>query len=63
MLLPVHELLAVISRYTPLLPGDVVLTGTPAGTGDESSRYLADGDVIEVAVGTLPILRSTVAVA
>lgn len=34
MLLTIPELLAYISRYFTLLPGDVVLTGTPAGVGD-----------------------------
>jgi 2-keto-4-pentenoate hydratase/2-oxohepta-3-ene-1,7-dioic acid hydratase in catechol pathway len=60
MLLPVAELVALIARYTPLRPGDVVLTGTPAGTGDERGSYLEHGDVIEVAVGELPPLRSVV---
>ncbi|MBO0732617.1 MAG: fumarylacetoacetate hydrolase family protein, partial [Acidimicrobiaceae bacterium] len=60
MIVPVGELLALISRYTLLRPGDVVLTGTPAGTGDERGCYLAPGDVIEVTVGDLPALCSYV---
>jgi len=58
MLIPVGELLALLSRYVRLRPGDVVLTGTPAGTGDETKTYLAPGDVVEVRVGALPPLRS-----
>lgn len=61
MLLPVQDLLAYISRFTCLRPGDVVLSGTPAGTGDEQQRYLGGGDVVEVAVGDLPPLISQVA--
>jgi 2-keto-4-pentenoate hydratase/2-oxohepta-3-ene-1,7-dioic acid hydratase in catechol pathway len=38
----------------------VVLTGTPAGTGDETKTYLCDGDVVEVEVAGLPALRSLV---
>jgi 2-keto-4-pentenoate hydratase/2-oxohepta-3-ene-1,7-dioic acid hydratase in catechol pathway len=61
MLLPIAELIALVSRYAALAPGDVVLTGTPAGTGDEVARYLVDGDVVEVDVAGLPALVSTVA--
>jgi 2-keto-4-pentenoate hydratase/2-oxohepta-3-ene-1,7-dioic acid hydratase in catechol pathway len=60
MILPVGELLSYISRFSILRPGDVVLTGTPAGTGDETGTYLAGGDVVEVTIGDLPALRSEV---
>jgi 2-keto-4-pentenoate hydratase/2-oxohepta-3-ene-1,7-dioic acid hydratase in catechol pathway len=60
LITPVGELLALISRYVALRAGDVVLTGTPAGTGDETQTYLAAGDVVEVRVGDLPPLRSDV---
>ncbi len=33
MLTPIVELIAYISRYFSLVPGDVILTGTPAGVG------------------------------
>ncbi|MFI7025606.1 fumarylacetoacetate hydrolase family protein [Micromonospora sp. NPDC049900] len=52
----VPELLARISHYSVLEPGDVVLTGTPAGTGQDRSDFLRDGDVVEVSVtGVLPL--------
>ncbi|HVX22660.1 MAG TPA: fumarylacetoacetate hydrolase family protein [Acidimicrobiales bacterium] len=60
MILPVPDLLSLLSRYVVLRPGDVVLTGTPAGTGDETKTYLAPGDVVDVEVAGLPVLRSTV---
>ena len=60
MILPVGDLLALISHYTLLRPGDIVLTGTPAGTGDEIGCYLAPGDIVEVGIGDLPPLRSRV---
>jgi 2-keto-4-pentenoate hydratase/2-oxohepta-3-ene-1,7-dioic acid hydratase in catechol pathway len=33
MIFKIPELVAYISSYTTLLPGDVILTGTPAGAG------------------------------
>ncbi|HTX62250.1 MAG TPA: fumarylacetoacetate hydrolase family protein [Acidimicrobiales bacterium] len=63
MILAVGELLALLSHYVALCPGDVVLTGTPAGTGDETKTYLVSGDVVEVRLGDLPPLRSDVVAA
>lgn len=60
MLTPVTELVALLSRYVMLLPGDLVLTGTPAGTGDEAGSYLRAGDRVEVRAGDLPALVSDV---
>ena len=39
MMTPVESLLTYISQYFSLMPGDLVLTGTPAGVG-----ALAEGD-------------------
>ncbi len=55
MLFPLAELLAHISASMTLEPGDVVLTGTPAGVG-----LLADGDRLEVEVGGVGVLENTV---
>jgi 2-keto-4-pentenoate hydratase/2-oxohepta-3-ene-1,7-dioic acid hydratase in catechol pathway len=60
MIIDVGELLALFSRHVLLRPGDVILTGTPAGTGEESETYLGPGDVVEVSVADLPVLRSEV---
>lgn len=54
----VHSVPAVIayaSAAFTLLPGDVILTGTPAGVG-----RLADGDVVEIAAQGIGILRNPV---
>jgi 2,4-diketo-3-deoxy-L-fuconate hydrolase len=42
----VPELIEMLSRSTPLLPGDVLFTGTPAGVGmgRDPQRWLAPGD-------------------
>ncbi|WP_434740025.1 fumarylacetoacetate hydrolase family protein [Micromonospora sp. SH-82] len=54
----VPELLAWITRYVVLEPGDVVLTGTPAGTGQDRGCFLAPGDLVEVTVGGVLPLRT-----
>jgi 5-oxopent-3-ene-1,2,5-tricarboxylate decarboxylase / 2-hydroxyhepta-2,4-diene-1,7-dioate isomerase len=51
----IDYLLADLCRYITLLPGDVVLTGTPA-----NSRPMAVGDVVEVEVDGLGRLTNTV---
>lgn len=52
MVFDVAALLAWISAATTLEPGDVILTGTPAGAGGFRTppRFLRDGDVVEVGV-------------
>jgi 2,4-didehydro-3-deoxy-L-rhamnonate hydrolase len=44
----VPELIEQLSAVTPLLPGDVIFTGTPAGVGlgRDPQRWLAPGDVL-----------------
>ncbi len=51
----VGELVAFVSRIMTLLPGDVVLTGTPQGVGP-----VQPGDVIEVEIEGIGILRNPV---
>ena len=48
MIFGVPELIEQLSRVTPLLPGDVIFTGTPAGVGlgRNPQRWLAPGDVL-----------------
>lgn len=55
MVFGVAELFAFISRVMTLLPGDVILTGTPAGTGP-----LRPGDRMEVAIERIGALRNPV---
>jgi len=56
------DLLAYISTFTLLRPGDLVLTGTPGGVGTarEPQRFLADGDVLETEVEGIGMLRNTI---
>lgn len=55
MVFPVAQLVAFISSVMTLEPGDVILTGTPAGVGP-----LQDGDVVEVEISGLGVLRNPV---
>lgn len=55
LLFPFGLLVADLSRFVTLEPGDVILTGTPAG-----SRPVRPGDVVEVEVEGLGTLRNTI---
>ncbi|WP_434970285.1 fumarylacetoacetate hydrolase family protein [Microbacterium sp. bgisy207] len=58
MIHSVADIIAYASAVFTLLPGDVILTGTPAGVGP----FVA-GDVVEVAIDGLGVLRNTARVA
>lgn len=55
MVFPIAALLAYISTIMSLEPGDLVLTGTPAGVGP-----LQDGDVVEVEIEGVSRVRNPV---
>jgi 2-keto-4-pentenoate hydratase/2-oxohepta-3-ene-1,7-dioic acid hydratase in catechol pathway len=56
-------LINYISTFTTLVPGDVIVTGTPTGAGArfDPPRYLKPGDVIEVEAEGIGVLRNGVA--
>ena len=62
MLFPVGILLAELTRGTTLPAGTILLTGTPAGVGSRRTppRWLQDGDVIEVEIEGVGLLRNPV---
>jgi 2-keto-4-pentenoate hydratase/2-oxohepta-3-ene-1,7-dioic acid hydratase in catechol pathway len=62
MTFSVAELLAFASRITTLEPGDVLLTGTPAGVGKarKPPRWLRSGDVVEVEIEGIGVLPNPV---
>ena len=62
MLFSVARLIAELSRGTTLLAGTVILTGTPAGVGAGCTppRFLRHGDVVEVEIGGVGLLRNPV---
>lgn len=56
MIFPPRVLLAYVSRMMTLLPGDLILTGTPAGIGP-----LSAGDLVEVEIENVGVLANRVA--
>jgi 2,4-didehydro-3-deoxy-L-rhamnonate hydrolase len=55
MVFPVRALVAYVSRFMSLRPGDLLSTGTPAGVGHGARppRYLQDGDVVAMGIDGL----------
>ena len=62
MLFSVRQVIAYISRFMTLLPGDVVATGTPSGVamGMSPQRFLQAGDFVECGVEGLGELAQRV---
>jgi 2-keto-4-pentenoate hydratase/2-oxohepta-3-ene-1,7-dioic acid hydratase in catechol pathway len=62
MIFPVPRLVAYVSTFLALAPGDVIVTGTPGGVGAKRNPplFMKDGDVVEVEVDAVGVLRNTV---
>jgi 2-keto-4-pentenoate hydratase/2-oxohepta-3-ene-1,7-dioic acid hydratase in catechol pathway len=63
MITSIAAQIAYISTFTTLEPGDVIVTGTPGGVGSKRTPplFMKAGDVIEVEIDRIGILRNTVA--
>ena len=63
MIFPFEELIAYISTFTTIEPGDVIVTGTPTGAGVrfDPPKWLKAGDVVEIEVEGVGVLRNEVA--
>lgn len=62
MIFGVAEIVSYVSRFMPLVPGDLIATGTPEGVGHGMTpeRFLHPGDVIELEIEGLGRHRQTV---
>ncbi|WP_116083694.1 fumarylacetoacetate hydrolase family protein [Tropicimonas sp. IMCC34011] len=62
LLFSIEEVIAYISGFTPLQPGDVIVTGTPSGVGErrDPPLYMKAGDVVEVSAGAVGTLVNPV---
>jgi 2,4-didehydro-3-deoxy-L-rhamnonate hydrolase len=61
LIFSVPRLVAELSAVLPLLPGDIIFTGTPAGIGmaRQPPRFLAPGDVLETWIEGIGTMRNT----
>ena len=59
MIFPVPELVARLSAILPLLPGDLIFTGTPAGVGNRRTppRYLTPDDLLVTRISGIGEIR------
>ena len=62
MMHPIRREIEYISTFMTLEPGDIIVTGTPTGSGArlDPPQFLKPGDVVEVEVNTIGILRNTI---
>ena len=61
MIFNINEQIADLSRNFALHPGDIILTGTPAGVGAGRGEFLKKGDVVRVKIDKLGELVNTMA--
>ncbi|MDI2028256.1 fumarylacetoacetate hydrolase family protein [Saccharopolyspora sp. TS4A08] len=59
LLFDVEAIIAAASTATTLYPGDLVLTGSPAGNGGKWQRWLGPGDVVEAGISGIGVQRNT----
>lgn len=62
LIFPVPELIAYISTFTTLVPGDVIVTGTPAGVGvaRKPRLYMQPGDQVTVSIDGIGCLQNPI---
>lgn len=65
LIFPIPRLISYISEFTALSAGDVIVTGTPGGVGDKRNPpvYMVPGDIVEVDIGLLGVLKNPVVAA
>jgi len=65
MIFGVPRLIAELSKGMTLLPGDIIATGTPQGVGFARTppEFLTDGDLLEVEIERIGILRNSIRIA
>ena len=62
MIFPIPVLIHYISTFTTLLPGDVIVTGTPGGVGAKRNPplWMKPGDRVEVEVSQVGVLSNSI---
>ncbi|WP_337175736.1 fumarylacetoacetate hydrolase family protein [Paludisphaera sp.] len=60
MVFPVAAVVAFVSRFVTLEPGDVIATGTPSGVGSATGTFLKPGDLVRATIGPIGTLENPV---
>jgi 5-carboxymethyl-2-hydroxymuconate isomerase len=62
MMLSFADLIAYVTRFMTLKPGDIISTGTPVGSGMgfDPPKWLKAGDTVEITVPEIGTLKNTV---
>lgn len=60
MIFTVGEIISHVSQVMTLDPGDLIVTGTPSGVGFASKTFLKPGDVVEVEIEKIGIVRTPI---
>jgi 2-keto-4-pentenoate hydratase/2-oxohepta-3-ene-1,7-dioic acid hydratase in catechol pathway len=60
MVFPVPAIVAFLSEFVTLQPGDVIATGTPAGVGSASGTFLRAGDDVRATIDPIGTLQNPV---
>jgi 2-keto-4-pentenoate hydratase/2-oxohepta-3-ene-1,7-dioic acid hydratase in catechol pathway len=63
MIFDVAHIISYCSSFTNLEPGDVIVTGTPGGVGAKRNPpfWLTPGDIVEVEIENIGLLRNGIA--
>jgi 2-keto-4-pentenoate hydratase/2-oxohepta-3-ene-1,7-dioic acid hydratase in catechol pathway len=62
MVFKIPQIIAEISRFVTLEPGDLISTGTPTGTSYSTKKFLGSGDVVECEIEGIGRLRNFIRV-
>ncbi|HRN28531.1 MAG TPA: fumarylacetoacetate hydrolase family protein [Terrimesophilobacter sp.] len=60
MIYDIYEQIAYLTQVMTLMPGDILATGTPAGIGAPTGRFLQPGDVVRAEIEGLGAIENTV---
>ncbi|WP_280418416.1 fumarylacetoacetate hydrolase family protein [Nocardia carnea] len=60
LIFDIPTLVSAVSRMVTLLPGDLICTGTPAGVGAATGRFLEPGDIVDIEVEGIGTLSNRV---
>jgi 2-keto-4-pentenoate hydratase/2-oxohepta-3-ene-1,7-dioic acid hydratase in catechol pathway len=60
MVFPVAAIIAFLSQFVTLEPGDVIATGTPSGVGSATGSFLKPGDIVRATIAPIGTLENPV---